>query len=502
MEILNSASMAEADRLTIEETGIPSIVLMENAATSVYEVINSLNVEKERIAIVAGSGNNGGDGFALARRLVNSGYIVDVFACHTSKLKNDAKTNYEILKKFPVSIIELENEVPSFDGYDITIDAVFGTGFKGVAEDFYAELIESINETSNYVVAVDIPSGLSGDSHLVKSVCVDADTTVTFCRPKIPHCMFPAKKFCGEIVVTDISIPDTNIEAVNDGLYLVTEDILPPISRRISDSHKGTHGHAVIVGGSAGKTGAAIMASLATSAVGAGLVTCAVPAKLNYSVECSSLETMSLPIGTEDYFSKDNSDETAVFLQDKKVFALGTGIGRNTETGEFVRKLIKQTTTPTVIDADGLFHIDTDSLKSLSGRSVLTPHLGEFARMLGVSVDEVQEQRLSLAREFASKHGVVLVLKSADTIISTPEGACFINSNGSPALAKSGSGDCLTGLITGLIAQGYELEEAAVLGCYILGEASHKATEEISERSVKTTDIINAVGMVLSELEV
>ncbi|MCD8568738.1 MAG: NAD(P)H-hydrate epimerase [Geovibrio sp.] len=194
MEILSSSSMAEADRLTIQETGIPSAVLMENAAAGVFDYISSLEIPKDRIAITAGCGNNGGDGFALARRLANADCIVDVFVCQPEKLKGDAKLNYDILLKFPVSIIELDDEAPLFDSYDITVDALFGTGFKGEITGFYAALIESVNETSNFVISIDIPSGLSGSSHNVSGICVDADATVTFCRPKIPPLHVPRQK--------------------------------------------------------------------------------------------------------------------------------------------------------------------------------------------------------------------------------------------------------------------------------------------------------------------
>lgn len=501
MEILNSVSMSEADRITIEETGIPSIILMENAAKSVFEFICSLEADNDKIAIVAGWGNNAGDGFALARHLANNGFIVDVFVCGGEKLKNDAKLNYDILFNLPVSIIELQDEAPQFENYDITVDALFGTGLNKEPEGFFAELIDSINETSNYIVSIDIPSGLSGSSHNVEGVCVDADTTVTFCRPKIPHCMYPAKKFCGEVIVSDISIPDFNVEKVSDNLYFVTEAILPPISARDKDSHKGTYGHAVIVGGSAGKTGAALIASNSCARSGSGLVTCMLPAKLNYAVECGNHEIMSFPLGSEDFFCAENVNEAANFLADKTVFSLGTGIGRETDTGEFVRKLISETSNNLILDADGLYHMNDETLGKLRNRAVLTPHIGEFARITNLSTTEVLAGRLDLARDFAKHYGIVLVLKSSDTIIASPEGITFINANGNPALAKGGSGDCLAGLITGFVAQKYSLAEAAVLGCYILGEAARKAVKKQSERSVLTNDIINKIGSVISNLE-
>jgi NAD(P)H-hydrate epimerase len=210
---------------------------------------------------------------------------------------------------------------------------------------------------------------------------------------------------------------------------------------------------------------------------------------------------MSFPVGKGDHFHGEDYLDAVSFLKDKKVLAIGTGIGRNEETGEFIRRILKATSLPAVIDADGLYHTDKETLSSLSGRAVLTPHIGEFARMTGLNIEQVQADRLNLARSFAAENGVVLVLKSADTIIATPEGITFISINGSPALAKGGSGDCLTGLITGFISQGYEPAEAAVLGSYILGAAGRKAAEEMSERSVMTSHVIKQIGTVISELE-
>ncbi|MCD8491836.1 MAG: NAD(P)H-hydrate dehydratase [Geovibrio sp.] len=295
------------------------------------------------------------------------------------------------------------------------------------------------------------------------------------------------------MAVVDISIPDFNVEAVSEGLYLVTEDLLPRLAKREPDSHKGTYGHAVIAGGSAGKTGAAVMASISCSAAGAGLVTCMIPASFNYTAEVGALEIMSFPVGIEDHFKAEGAEEAADFLEGKSALGIGPGIGRKEETGTFIREILSKSTVTAIVDADGLYHLDKETLETLRGRAVLTPHIGEFARMTGLSADDVQADRLNLARTFAAQYGVVLVLKSADTITATPEGITFINTSGSPALAKGGSGDCLTGLITGFISQGYEPAEAAVLGCYILGAAARMAAEGKSERSVMTTDVISRI---------
>jgi NAD(P)H-hydrate epimerase len=502
MEILTSKSMAEADRITISEIGIPSAVLMENAARSIFECMKSLDFPFYTVAVIAGGGGNGGDGLALARMLVNSGYAVDVYlTTDPENLKGDAALNYNILKHFPVCVIEMKGDVTEFDEYDIVVDAIFGTGLSRPVEGFYTELIESINRTAAYIVSADIPSGLSGSSHGIFGICVEADLTVTFCRPKVPHCMFPAKKFCGETIVTDISIPNFAVEQVEENIYLITPENLPLLPEREADSHKGDFGHAVVAGGSSGKTGAPLMSAEACARTGAGLTTCMLPGALGYAGENGKREIMCLPLGDKDYFDDKNLEEALSFLADKTVLALGPGIGRGETIGKFVKGLAANSVLPVVLDADGLFHMDDETLKALSGRTVLTPHIGEFARLTGLTKDEVMEKRLELARRFAFEYGVVLVLKSADTVIALPDGTVFINSTGSPALAKGGSGDCLTGLITGFISQGMEPEDAAVLGCYVLGRAGEIAAEKYDERSVLTGDVIALVGEVLGEIE-
>lgn len=503
MEILNSSQMAKADSFTIKEIGIPSAVLMENAAITVVDEIMQRMPDAVSAAVVAGAGNNGGDGFAAARLLINAGLAVDIFtACDESALKGDGLINYKILKAYNAPIFRIDEEdLPSFEDYDLVLDALFGTGLSRPLEGFYAAIVQNINLTANYVVSVDIPSGLSGDTHNVIGDCVDADLTVTFARPKYPHVMYPAKDFCGEVVITDISIPDFAIDEAGSSTFLLDEDTLPYLPEREPDSHKGDFGHAVVIGGSEGKSGALFMASRACARTGAGLTTAAVPGKLISAAEAVNPEIMSVALGDRPYFTTDGLEKIIKFLEGKTVCAIGPGIGTESETAEFLKELINRTTLPLIIDADGINLLDKKLLKKLKGRSILTPHIGEFARLTDTPKEDVLKNRVALAAKFAEKHETVLVLKSADTLIALPDGAVYVNITGTPALSKGGSGDCLTGLITGFAAQGYDLAEAACLGAYTLGRTAEIVSEGMNERAVLTTDIIENIWQTLDELE-
>lgn len=369
MEILNSSQMAEADAYTIREIGVPSIVLMENAAITVVDEILERIPDVINVAVVAGAGNNGGDGFAIARQLLNLGVVCDIFlACEEDKLKGgDGLINYNILKNYGATIIPPlgEDDKPFFEEYDLTVDALFGTGLSRPLEGFYESLVQQINLTSSYVLSVDIPSGLSGDTHNIIGECVDADLTVTFARPKLPHILFPAKEMCGDVIVTEISIPDHAVDTIDCETFLLDEDELPPcFPERQEDSHKGDHGHAVVIGGSEGKSGAVFMASRACARVGgAGLTTTVVPkGGLMQAAESVNPEIMSVSAGGKSHLTEDGIDKLVKFLDDKTVCAVGPGgMGTHKDTGEFLKGLINKTKLPIIIDADGINLLDKSS---------------------------------------------------------------------------------------------------------------------------------------------
>jgi NAD(P)H-hydrate epimerase len=501
MEILSSFQMAKADSFTINTIGIPSAVLMENASGAFVRVLLEKMPEMTSAAVVCGGGNNGGDGIAAARLLSNAGIHTDVYlACDPEKLQGDALLNLNILKNYPINIFVIaDDEIPSFESYDVTVDALFGTGLTRPLTGFLEELVNSINLSSEFTASVDIPSGLCGDTWLLIGTAIDADLTVTFARPKFPHVMYPARKLCGEVIIADISIPDFAITGCTT--YLLTPENLPIVSLREPDSHKGHFGHAVVIGGSVGKSGAALMASRACAVCGAGLTTAAVPKGIIAAAENANPEIMSLPVGAGEYFTEEGADALIEFLENKTVASVGMGIGTNEATAEFLDKLINKTKLPLIIDADGINLLKKKHFKKLAGRCAITPHIGEFARLTELTTDEVNRDRIHLASKFASDNGIIVVLKSADTLIALPNGLVFVDISGSPALSKGGSGDCLTGLITGFAAQGYDLDFACMLGSFTLGRAAEIVLETMNEKTVLTTDIINTVGKVLNELE-
>lgn len=500
MEVLNSKQIANADKYTIEVLGTPSIVLMENAARGIFEEFEKLSISKNKIAILVGKGNNGGDGLALARHLFNRGYKVDIiFIYPPEELKGDAKINLEILKKYPIQMFNYNDEI-NFDNYDVIFDAIFGTGLTRPVEGIAKDVIINANLSKAFKIAIDIPSGLSGSDHNILGDCLKADITITLARPKLPHVFYPAKKFCGKVIVKDISIPDFSIQTVSPYIFELTLDNLPLIYKREEDSHKGHFGHNVVIGGSAGKMGAPIMASYASVMSGAGLTTCAIFEQYYYFLS-KYPEIMAFIIKGKNFYTSSELNELLKFISDKNVITLGCGLGRNHQTKEFVKGLIEGCDKNFVIDADGLYHLDDSLLNQLSFRAVLTPHIGEFARLTGLNKDEILQNKISLAKDFALKYQVVLVLKSADTIIATPEGNLFVLSNGTPALSKGGSGDCLAGLIGGLIAQNYSLLDAAKLGCFTMNLTASILTKEKNEKCLKTTEIIEILYRGFNEIE-
>ncbi|WP_303701013.1 NAD(P)H-hydrate dehydratase [Flexistipes sinusarabici] len=500
MEILNSAQMANADKYTIEKIGIPSVVLMENAASGIAEVIKNLDVKKDKIAVFAGSGNNGGDGITLTRKCYDAGYKVDLYLTSSpEKLKGDPLLNYNILQYYPVCIFNaFEDNLP--EDYDIIVDSIFGTGLSRPVEGKYKTLIKKLNELPGFKIAVDMPSGLADNTNAVLGECFRADVTVTMCRAKIPHKIYPAKKFCGKVKIVNISIPDFAVANVKPDIYEITEKNIEKLNIREPDSHKGKFGHAVIIGGSAGKTGAALMASKSCAKAGAGLTTTVIPSALNLAAEMGNPEVMSFPVGSGDYFRNNDAKEVTEFINDKTVAAIGPGMGRDDKAIEFIKQIIAATNLPLVIDADGLYGLDQNDFEKLRFRGIITPHIGEFARIVNKTNEEVINNKLELVREFSTNYGIVTVLKSADTIIGIPDGTILVLNTGTPALAKGGSGDCLTGLITSFVSQNCTLKNSAVYGAWILGKTAEHLTKKYNERTILTSDLIDNLWIEINEL--
>lgn len=499
MEILDSRQMSLADKLTIDELKIPSIVLMENAARAAVDEILKVIDRNSTVAVIVGSGNNGGDGVAIARHLFNRGVSVEIFLTESEeRFSNDLKINYEIIKRYPIKIKSIEEFE---DRFDIVVDAIFGTGLNRPLEGRYLEIIKMINSLNSKIVAIDIPSGLSGSSPNPLGEAVKADLTITFCRPKIPHCIYPAKEYCGEVVVVDISIPDFIIPKVEPFIYLIEKSSLPKLPKRGRFSHKGNYGHAVLLGGSLGKSGAIILSTFATIKTGAGLTTTILPESISSNLASYLPEAMYIPIRDYDDLVKEDISDIIKFVRDKTVLTIGPGMGVSKGARNIIKEIVENLDLNLIFDADGINNLVGVDYEFLRNRTIITPHIGEFARILSITKDELSKDIINITRTFAIRNGIVVVLKSASTLIAVPDGSVYVYSGGIPALAKGGSGDCLVGIITGLVSQGFSLKDASILGVYIFGETGKLLSSIDNEMTVMATDVIKNIGRVIDDIQ-
>jgi len=515
MKVLTSKEMREIDRKTIEEIGIPGPVLMENAGIRITGAILKRfpRITEEKVVIVAGKGNNGGDGFVVARHLFNRGARPNVLLLASKQeLKGDAALNLGIAEKIGVEIAEVtkieewkKHRIGLFHA-SVIVDAIFGTGLLKPAEGLYATAIEDINKAPGFKVAVDIPSGLSSDTHLLIGPAVKADLTVALAAPKIGHVLPPAEEYVGELVISDISIPPFLFEDESLKLEVIEKkDALPYVQKRKRDSHKGTYGHLFVLAGSLGKTGAAVMAAKAALRMGAGLVTVGTPQSCLPVIARSMMELMTeaLPETPQKTISEAALPMVLNLLKGKDAVLIGPGISAHPSTAKLVVSLMPKIKVPAVIDADGLNILaeNPDALKSFSCPAVLTPHPGEFARLIRRSTKDVLDNRLALAAEFADKYKVFLVLKGYRTLVATPRGKIFINPTGNPGMATGGSGDVLSGMIASLIIQEKNILGATAAAVYLHGLSGDIGAKRIGERPLIAGDLIKYLPQALKEME-
>ncbi|MGA2404119.1 MAG: NAD(P)H-hydrate dehydratase [Syntrophobacteraceae bacterium] len=515
MLVLSAKEMAGFDEQTIREVGIPGIVLMENAAQGAAAFFLKVipDLMDRRITVVAGSGNNAGDGFALARIFHSKGAHVNVVCLRTPlKLTGDALTNFRILEKIGVRIT-VWNEAADFDAQweqagktDAVIDAILGTGLKTEVKGLYRNIIEKINGLNVPVLAVDVPSGLDSTTGLPLGAAIEATATAAFGFLKIGHLIERGAELVGKVEVIDIGIPPGLVQSAGIQRWWLTDEFLSSwIEPRPAAAHKGHAGHVCVLSGSLGKTGAAALVCLGAARAGAGLVTLFVPESLNPIMEVKLTEAMTLPISEtlEKTPSCAAFHRILHFLQGKQALAIGPGISTNEDTAALVRKLLPNAPCPIVLDADAITAVSEDPgiLRKAQVPLVLTPHPGEMARICHGTVSDVQHNRLETAAKFSGEYGVVLVLKGHRTIIAAPDGKLAINSTGNPAMAGGGMGDTLTGIIAGLLAQGFDAFRAACLGVYVHGAACDRIFDGVSSRGLLATDMLDEVPSVLGLLE-
>lgn len=514
MKILTSAQMKKIDKKAIEEIGIIGPILMENAGLQIFKNIHIKfpDIAREKIVIVAGRGNNGGDGLVIARHLFNHAANPEVLLLASKgDVKGDAAVNLGIAEKMGIKVREIRSEKDwsaqkrKVFQSSLLVDAIFGTGLVKPAQGLYAQVIADMNKSKAFKVSVDIPSGLSSDTFQIIGPCIKADLTVTLAVPKIAHIFPPAEEFIGELVVADISMPSFLFAEEHLNLELVEkETILPYFRKRKRDAHKGTYGHLFLLSGSLGKTGAAVMAGKAALRMGAGLVTVGTPESCLPIVARSMMELMteSLVETEEKTLSRQGLKQILTLLEDKDALLVGPGISTHQSTSELVLSLIPKINLPLVIDADGLNILTSkvDVLNSLRKPAVLTPHPGEFARLLGLSTKEVVEKKLELAPQFAKKYGVYLVLKGYRTLTATPEGKVYVNPTGNPGMASAGSGDVLSGMIASMIIQEKNLLEAVLAAVYIHGLSGDIGAEKVGEKPLTAGDIIRYLPLAVRTL--
>lgn len=491
MKVCTVSEMRDADKAASENYGIPSIVLMENAARSCVLEVNGF----DSFTVLCGKGNNAGDGFAIARHLINSGKKVKIYTLFGEDFSGDCKINFDILKNMSVPIYHVDMEMLKTDIMlsDCIIDAVFGTGLHGEIDEKTAEIFDIVNKFSNYVLSVDVPSGIDADYGKVLKNAIKADKTVTFAAYKKGLLLFPAADFAGEITVSDISIPkavlsDVKIEVTDSK---TAKSLMP---KRRQNSHKGDYGKILIIGGSVGMAGAVCLAAKSAFKAGAGLLKACVPKEINDIVQKTVIEAM-----TESVDFKEDQSQIAEMVNNFDAVLFGNGIGREPFVCDLLEKILKTAKIPVVIDADGLFALSQkpELLKLLGENTVLTPHTMEMARLLGISCQEVEESRFELSKEFAEKNKLTLVLKGNHTIITAPDGTQKVNMTGNSGMATAGSGDALAGILAGLLHTQKNPFDAATLAVYIHGAAGDFAAESIGKTSLTAGDIVDAISHIL-----
>jgi ADP-dependent NAD(P)H-hydrate dehydratase / NAD(P)H-hydrate epimerase len=514
MKIVTSAEMRVIDRVTSERFGIPSVTLMENAGSAVAEFALDSYPDAKTFGVICGKGNNGGDGFVTARKLQQAGREVRLLLlADPAELQGDAAVNFARLQKNSLSR-ETAPEKPSggslaifnawgepafkeIFGCDVLIDAILGSGFRPPVGGVYAEAIAKINAATAPVVALDIPSGADADVMGDQTGAVArADAIVTFTAPRPAHVF--GNLTTGPTVIAPIGSPPEAIESSLNLSVITPKDIADLVGPRPRDSNKGMYGHVLVAGGSLGKSGAAAMAGFSALRSGAGLVTVATPRSALGAVAAYHPELMTEPLGEADAgsISKEALEQFEHVAENKTVLAIGPGISRHPSTAEFVRAIVTKSTTPIVLDADGLnaFEGRAQELNGHDRTLVLTPHPGEMARLTGLSTAAIQRDRVNVARWFAQDHQLILVLKGDHTVIANPEGEIWINTTGNPGMATGGTGDILTGIVAGMIAQNPKRAFLAVLAAvYLHGLAGDVAEETMGEHSLVATDLITAL---------
>lgn len=520
MRVVSAGQMRSIDANAINDFGIPGVVLMENAALAVVREIKEIvtaqgkkSLRGQKAVLVVGKGNNGGDGLAIARHLSIMGMEATVFLfANPGDLSGDARLNYDLYQRMggKIVLVEDEKQIRLFKlalmQSQIAVDALYGTGFKGEVPEVMADFIEDLNKAELPVVCVDIPSGLEADTGRVHKIAVEGDATVTLGLPKLGHFLGEGPIYTGRLVIDQISIPEHVIGEEKVFAYLLTDEVIKPlIPVRHPQGHKGTHGRAVLIGGSIGMSGAIVLAGKAAQRCGAGLVQIVVPEAIAETVDLGVIEATVWPSKDYEMLTGNSWPVIAERLQGADACAVGPGLKQTESFLPVLKNILKETDVPVILDADALNLIsrETDllTLRKGKGTLILTPHPGEMARLCGCSTAEVQENRLKIAVSKAIEWGAIVVLKGAGTIVASPDGRVFLNSTGNAGLGAGGTGDVLTGSIMSWVAQGVPPLGAACLGVHLHGKAADLLKEQYGLSGFTASEVADCLPKVRKEIE-
>ena len=505
MKACFASEMRGVDKAASEIGGIPSIVLMENAAMACVEELKNdfANLSEKSVAVFCGKGNNGGDGFAIARHLYNMGIDVAVYLVCGNEFKGDAKINFDIIKRMNINIdviSDIEDLKYIVRSYDIIVDAIFGTGISGTVRGISYDVISEINDNAKYIVAVDVPSGINSDSGEICGVCIKADKTVTFAAYKVGMLMFPAADYVGKVTVKNISIPDYIIDVQNLKINVIDDKFVRSnFPKRENNSQKGDYGKVLVIAGSAGMTGAAYLSSQTAVTTGSGLVTLAVPSSLNSAMEAKTTEVMTVPLSDRNgRISAGAIDEILKRVDKADTVLIGPGLGRCDDVSEVVESVLEYSKVP----ADGINAV-AENMKALSSCTcpvIFTPHTVEMSRLTGLEREYIEDNRLVTAKEFAEENGVTLILKGHHTIVTGQDGEQYINITGNSGLATGGSGDVLAGTVASLVSRGINETVASAMAVYIHGLAGDIAKDKYGIESVTASKVMECIPCALRQI--
>lgn len=509
MKACYAQQMREVDRAAAELGGVPSIVLMENAAIACVRELEKdfTDLKNRRVVIFCGKGNNGGDGFTIARHLFNMGIDVCVQLVCGDEFSGDAEINFEIISRMGVkteNITSADDLELIIKAYDIVIDAIYGTGIHGFVRGMGYDVIEKINAFSKYTLSVDVPSGMDSDTGQVCGICVRADKTVTFAAYKVGMLLFPAADYTGEVTVADISIPKYIIDNRNISINVTDKEFVrKKFPVRDNNSQKGDYGKVLVIAGSEGMTGAAYLSSQSAVISGSGLVTLAVPMTLNAAMEAKTTEVMTLPVESYDGHIAYGAEEKILAAMDKADAVLfGPGLGRSSDIHKLLKVVLEKSNVPVIIDADGINAAakDMNILKNCTCSVIFTPHSVEMSRLTGLDTEYIERNRIETARAFAEEYGVTVILKGHHTVVTGQDGIQYINITGNPGLATGGSGDVLAGITASFIARGIEETAACAMAVYIHGLAGDKVMEKVGVDSVTASGVMMNIPDALRQI--